>query len=98
MRRYCRTCRATDKPAIAVRIRRGHLRVRTLVTLRWLVLGGEAVLLLVAGLLLDFKAPYGLCFAVIGADGKMVDFIQGVSTQGWEERLATAVQTAVDAK
>ncbi|MBC7833925.1 MAG: TlpA family protein disulfide reductase [Phycisphaerales bacterium] len=37
-------------------------------------------------------------FAVIGADGKMVEFIQGTSTQGWQEKLATAVRTAAAAK
>jgi two-component system sensor histidine kinase RegB len=73
---------ALDKPASAaaqaaeppgagvwdeVAVRRSHLRVRTVVSLRWLVLAGEVLLLLVAGVGLGFPAPYPLCFAVIGA-------------------------------
>lgn len=50
-----------------VSILRSHLRVRTLVSLRWLVVAGEVLLLLVVGLGLGFHAPYPLCFAVIGA-------------------------------
>jgi len=73
---------ALDKPAPApaqaaqlpagvvldeVSILRSHLRVRTLVSQRWLVIAGEVLLLLVVGLGLGFPAPYPLCFAVIGA-------------------------------
>src|SRR5215471_6764328 len=43
-------------------VHRGRLRVRNLVTLRWLVTAGEAVLLL-AVMLLRLDAPYPLCFA-----------------------------------
>lgn len=48
-------------------IHRGRLRVRTLVTLRWLVVAGEVLLLAVAGLGFGFHAHYALCFAVVGA-------------------------------
>lgn len=48
-------------------IRRSHLRVRTLVTLRWLVIAGEVLLLLVMAFGLGYRAPFGLCAAVIGA-------------------------------
>jgi len=73
---------ALDKPRLAaaqageppgagaldeVSVRRSHLRVRTLVSLRWLVIAGEVLLLLVVGLSLGVSAPYPLCFAVIGA-------------------------------
>jgi two-component system sensor histidine kinase RegB len=60
---------------------RGRLRVRTLVTQRWLVLAGEALLLLAAGLLLNFRAPYALCFGVIGA-GAWINLLTGVASPG----------------
>jgi two-component system sensor histidine kinase RegB len=44
---------------------RGRLRVRTLVNLRWFVLGGEAALLALCAFVLGFKAPYGLCVGVV---------------------------------
>jgi two-component system sensor histidine kinase RegB len=61
-----------------VAVRRSHLRVRTLVSLRWLVIAGEVLLLLVVGLGLGFPAPYPLCFAVIGA-AAWLNLITGVS-------------------
>ena len=76
---------------------RGRLRVRTLVTLRWMVIGGEALLLLAVGLGLGFKAPYALCFAVIGA-GAWLNLLTGVASPGqrmFGDREATA-QLAVD--
>jgi two-component system sensor histidine kinase RegB len=45
-------------------LRRSHLRVRTLVGRRWLVLAGQALLLLLIAAL-GFQAPYALCFAVL---------------------------------
>ena len=48
-------------------IRRGHLRVRTLVNVRWMVIVGETVLLIAMGLGLGYPAPYGACAAVIAA-------------------------------
>ncbi|MDZ4373895.1 MAG: ActS/PrrB/RegB family redox-sensitive histidine kinase [Phenylobacterium sp.] len=50
-------------------IRRGHLRVRTLVTLRWVVIGGQAALLLVMALLLRQQAPYLACALVVAVGG-----------------------------
>ena len=58
-------------------VHRGRLRVRTLVTLRWLVVAGEALLLLTAmgmGLVL----PYPLAFAVAGASA-WVNLLTGLS-------------------
>jgi two-component system sensor histidine kinase RegB len=72
-------------------VRRSHLRVRTLVTLRWLVIAGEVMLLLVVGAL-DFHAPYPLCFAVIGA-AAWVNLLTGVASPGqrvFGDREATA--------
>jgi two-component system sensor histidine kinase RegB len=46
-------------------IRRGHLRVRTLVTLRWVVIAGQAVLLVLMWLGLGQSAPYLACGLVV---------------------------------
>ena len=48
-------------------IRRGHLRIRTLVNVRWMVIVGEVLLLAAMGLGLGYRAPYGYCAAVIAA-------------------------------
>ncbi|MGZ6039781.1 MAG: ActS/PrrB/RegB family redox-sensitive histidine kinase [Phenylobacterium sp.] len=61
-------------------VHRGRLRVRTLVTLRWLVVVGETVLLLVAAGM-GFSLPYPLCFAVVGA-GIWVNLLTGVASPG----------------
>jgi two-component system, sensor histidine kinase RegB len=77
-------------------VHRGRLRVRTLVTLRWLVVAGEtALLLLVMGL--RFDIPYPLCFAVVGA-GAWVNLLTGVASPGqrvFGEREAAA-QLSID--
>ncbi|MCR5878383.1 ActS/PrrB/RegB family redox-sensitive histidine kinase [Phenylobacterium sp. J367] len=78
-------------------VRRSQLRVRTLVTLRWLVIAGEILLLLVVGLGFGFKAPYPLCFAVIGA-GAWINLLTGVASPGqrvFSDREAT-FQLALD--
>lgn len=80
-----------------VAVRRSHLRVRTLVSLRWMVIAGEILLLLVVGLGLGFHAPYPLCFAVIGA-GAWVNLLTGVASPGqrvFGDREATG-QLALD--
>jgi two-component system sensor histidine kinase RegB len=76
---------------------RGRLRVRTLVTQRWLVLAGEALLLLAAALLLSFKAPYALCFGAIGA-GAWINLLTGVASPGQRTLgdLEAGAQLAVD--
>ena len=53
--------------AAAVGLERpGRLRARTLVALRWLAIGGQAVALLITAFVLRFPAPYAACFIVIG--------------------------------
>jgi len=77
-------------------VHRGRLRVRTLVTLRWLVVAGEALLLL-AVLAMGFSAPYPLCFAVVGASA-WVNLLTGVASPGqrvFGDREATA-QLSID--
>ncbi|HLZ74555.1 ActS/PrrB/RegB family redox-sensitive histidine kinase [Phenylobacterium sp.] len=61
-------------------VHRGRLRVRTLVTLRWLVVAGETALLLVAAGM-GFSLPFFLCFAVVGA-GIWVNLLTGVASPG----------------
>jgi two-component system sensor histidine kinase RegB len=78
-------------------IHRGRLRVRTLVTQRWLVLGGEAVLLLVTGLGFGIRAPYPLCYGVVAA-GAWINLLTSVASPG-QRVLAdgeAAAQLAVD--
>jgi len=60
---------------------RGRLRVRTLVTQRWLVLAGQTLLLLVAAFWLQFRAPYPLCFGVVGV-GAWINLLTGVASPG----------------
>jgi two-component system sensor histidine kinase RegB len=60
-------------------IRRSHLRVRALVTLRWLVIAAQIAMLAGMGLLLDYRGPFALCAAVIGA-GAWVNLLTGVAT------------------
>jgi two-component system sensor histidine kinase RegB len=61
-------------------VHRGRLRVRTLVTLRWMVVAGEALLLLTV-LAMGFSLPYALCFAIVGA-GAWVNLLTGVASPG----------------
>jgi len=60
-------------------VSRSHLRIRNVVTLRWMILGGQALLLIVLGFGLGFRAPYTLCAAVVGA-GAWVNLLIGVAT------------------
>jgi two-component system sensor histidine kinase RegB len=76
---------------------RSRLRVRTLVTQRWLVLAGQAVLLLIASLAVHVKAPYALCFGVLGA-GAWINLLTGVASPGQRIMgdLEAAGQLALD--
>jgi two-component system sensor histidine kinase RegB len=77
-------------------VHRGRLRVRTLVTLRWLVLAGEVALLL-AVMAMGFELAYPLCFAVVAA-GAWVNLLTGVASPGqrvFGDREAAA-QLSVD--
>lgn len=54
--------------------------MRTLVTLRWLLVGGEVAVLAAAGAL-GFEAPYALCFAVVGL-AAWVNLLSGIASPG----------------
>lgn len=60
-------------------IRRGHLRVRTLVTLRWVTLAGELALLAALAFGLGYPAPY-FTAAVVVAAGAFVNVLTGVAS------------------
>lgn len=62
-------------------VRRGQLRMRTLVTLRWLVIAGEVAVLAVAGLAFGFQAPYAVCFGLIGA-AAWINLLTSVASPG----------------
>jgi two-component system sensor histidine kinase RegB len=57
---------AAQAAAAIVSRRPGRLRARTLITLRWLALGGQAVALVVVAQVLRFPAPYLPCAIVVG--------------------------------
>ena len=61
--------------------RAGRLRMRTLVTLRWMIIAGEALLFFFSCFLLGFEIPYALCFAVIGASA-WINLLTGVASPG----------------
>jgi len=60
-------------------IRRGHLRVRTLVTLRWVVIAGQVALLSAMAFALGYPAPYYLCAGVVAA-GAFINVLTGVAS------------------
>ena len=59
----------------------GRLRMRTLVTLRWMIIAGELLVFIFASMVLGFEAPYTLCFAVIGA-AAWANLLTGVASPG----------------
>src|SRR5688572_3707500 len=63
----------------AAEVRRSHLRVRTLVTLRWFLIATQVVLLGLMAFPLGYDAPYALAAAVIGA-GAWVNLLTGVAS------------------
>jgi two-component system sensor histidine kinase RegB len=60
-------------------IRRGHLRVRTLVTLRWVLIGGQIALLAAMAFILRYPSPYFACALVVAA-GAFVNVLTGVAS------------------
>ncbi|CAN5446214.1 ActS/PrrB/RegB family redox-sensitive histidine kinase [soil metagenome] len=77
----------------------GRLRMRTLVTLRWTLIVGEVAILLVGGLFLGFRAPYAICFGLIGA-AAWINLLTGVASPGqrmiadWEATAQLAFDIA----
>ena len=77
--------------------RRGRLRLRTLVGLRWLAIAGQTVTLGVVGLVLHLPANYPLCLSLIALSA-WVNLLVGLSasTQRLAEDREAAVQIAFD--
>ena len=61
-------------------IRRGHLRVRTLVRLRWVVVAGQVGLLALMAFGLGYRAPYIPCAMVVMA-GALVNVVTAATSQ-----------------
>src|SRR5580704_11647126 len=58
---------AAAQAAAAMAVRRpGRLRARTLITLRWLALAGQATALVIVAQVLKFPAPYLPCAVIVG--------------------------------
>ena len=75
--------------------RRGRLRVRTLITLRWLAVAGQAFTLLFVGVVLGLPAPYALCFTLVALSA-WVNLLVSLTSSGqriaedWEATLQIA--------
>lgn len=78
-------------------VHHGRLRVRTLVTQRWLILAGETLLLIGVDLGLGFQVPYAVMFGVIGA-AAWINLLIGVASPGQRAMgdLEAAGQLALD--
>jgi two-component system sensor histidine kinase RegB len=88
---------AAQAAAVGAGQRPGRLRARTLITLRWLALAGQALVLTVVAVVLRFPAPYLACFCVVGV-GVILNLLLTVSpmarrtARDWE----AAAQIAFD--
>lgn len=71
--------------------RRGRLRVRTLVNLRWVTIAGQAITVAVVAYGLDLRTPVAACFAVI-ALAAWLNVLVSLAASG--QRLATDNEAA----
>ncbi|MGB3625673.1 MAG: ActS/PrrB/RegB family redox-sensitive histidine kinase [Henriciella sp.] len=77
---------------------RGRARLRTLVTLRWLAVGGQTAAVLFVRFGLGFELPLGLCLTVIAASAWLNVFMSfamsdQVLLKGWEAALQLGFDT-----
>ena len=72
--------------------RRSRLRMRTLLTQRWLAIAGQSAAVAFCGLVLKFDLPFVACFAMIGLSA-WLNLILTVSSSG--QRLALDWETAL---
>jgi len=70
-------------------LRRGRLRVRTLLAQRWLTVAGQSVTVLFCGLVLDVQVPYALCFSLIALSA-WLNVLIGLASTG--QRMARDVE------
>ena len=66
-------------------LRRGRLRVRTLLAQRWLWVVGQTAVLLISGLALKLQVPWALCFTLIALSA-WLNVLLGLASSG--QRLA----------
>lgn len=66
-------------------LRRGRLRVRTLLAQRWLWVVGQTAVLLISGLILKLQVPWALCFTLIALSA-WLNVLLGLASSG--QRLA----------
>jgi two-component system sensor histidine kinase RegB len=66
-------------------LRRGRLRVRSLLAQRWLAVAGQTVALLTIGLVLKLQVPWALCFSLIALSA-WLNVLLGLASTG--QRLA----------
>jgi len=66
-------------------LRRGRLRVRSLLTQRWLAIAGQTLAVLFVGLVLKLQIPFGACFALIALSA-WLNVLLGLASTG--QRLA----------
>jgi two-component system sensor histidine kinase RegB len=66
-------------------LRRGRLRVRSLLAQRWLAVAGQTVALLIIGLVLKLQVPWALCFSLIALSA-WLNVLLGLASTG--QRLA----------
>lgn len=60
---------------------RSQLRVRTLIASRWMVIAGQALILMTARLVFNMDAPFLLCFALVGM-AAWVNLLTGIASPG----------------
>jgi two-component system sensor histidine kinase RegB len=70
----------------------GRLRIRSVVTLRWVMLASEAAALTLAAVVFALPAPYAICFGVIGL-AAWVNLLVGIATPG--QRLLHPVEATL---
>jgi len=66
-------------------LRRGRLRVRSLLAQRWLAVAGQTIALLFVGLVLKLQVPWALCFSLIALSA-WLNVLLGLASTG--QRLA----------
>ncbi|HIK65530.1 MAG TPA: sensor histidine kinase, partial [Henriciella marina] len=77
---------------------RGRARLRTLMTLRWLAVGGQTAAVLFVNFGLGFDVPLGPCLTVIAASAWLNVFLSfamrdQVLLKGWEAALQLCFDT-----
>lgn len=70
----------------------GRLRIRSVVTLRWVLLACEATALILGAAVFALPAPYAICFGVVGL-AAWINLLVGIATPG--QRLLHPAEAAL---